>query len=305
MKKWMQALSLLPMIDLQLFAEKDEEIEGEEFDEQGRPLTENPLFQEDSEIEGQTDDSVESPITDDPEGDIEGEPVEEPEGGEGETFDVKAYLKTLEDRIGSIAPQGETQEPNQGEGEIQDPPTESPEDLEQMNEEFLSRFYDDPMGVVKELAESIANEKVKPFEEERDQMRRQRELESTVKNFEQENPDFNDYVDDIVAQLEATPELQNSPRGLELAYKLAKADKLSQGPQSVEDLLSDEGNLEKITQDPKIKDLILKEHMKGVSNKRPPKDIGGGPSGASAPLHHGEKPTTLREATDLFMKSFD
>ena len=285
------------IMNLQLFADRDEP----EFDEQGRPLVENPLFSED---EGQPPEGAGPAIEGNdpsvvPEGTAvpEGEPATNPEGNPEDDFDVKSYLEQLNEQIQELKPAGpegaaESTEPTEEELQAQ---------LEQQNDEFLNEFYENPMGKITELAKQIADQQLQPIMQERQQEQQRQHFDQTISEFEKTHPDFNDYVESVIEKLQTNPEISNSPKALELAYKLAKADSLEKAPHSVDDLLADESNMEKLLQNETLRDRILQDHMSNVSNKRPPQGIREGSSG-QAPLHGGESPTTLKEGTEKLME---
>lgn len=275
-------------IDLQLFATS--RFHPEDFDGQ------NPLLEEAPPEELPQDGVDEVPIDDIPQETPQaGQPVEqqtpeltdEPQPGE----DIHAYLERMREDIISRLPQQEVAPEEVG-------PT--PEELAQQNEQWLEQFYENPMAQVEALAEQIANRKLEPIMKEREHFQKQQEIQQNIEQFKQSHPDMQDYVQDMVQIFNDQPELENHPRALEMAYKMAKGNKFDSVPKTLDDHLQDESAIDKLLENPEIKNKFIQKLM-SEKQSAPPVMGTGGKAAGSAALSDPNKITNLRDATKAWM----
>ena len=168
-------------------------------------------------------------------------------------------------------------------------PQPNPDDIARQNEEWLSRFYDNPREALSELVTGIVEPKlqsVKDFEE-------MRQWESQAEALVDAKPDFDQMIPVMEQVLAEKPYLATLPNALEVIYDVAKA-------RQTPDPLSDPTFRQKILSDETIRNEIIKAHMEAVQKGAPPMTIG---SGGSPPAMPPNRPKTLREATRAFLSS--
>jgi hypothetical protein len=176
-------------------------------------------------------------------------------------------------------------------------------------EEFLERFYADPIGVMTKLAEKIAESKVKPIEGKLDPIvqvtTQQQNLErwkEATSNFAEENPDITEFIDGMKEYIEVN-KLQDSTepeKVLKNAYYYAKGLKYAPNPDPAT-LLNDPAFLSKhILTNPAIKEAILKSHMQEIKNTPAPPVITGSSSGMGVVAPPPERPKNIEEAGNMF-----
>jgi len=264
------------------------------FDPENPPGTENPLFAE--ELEQRAEEAELTPTADTEQDNLdmaqEKLQVNQPE------FDLKEYLEYMKNDILQSIPQGQQTVAKASPTEAT--PTE--EELEEMKEDFLNRFYANPIATIEEIATQKAQEKIRPFQEKEMVM----EANQSIERFAQANPDFNELIPEIIQAIEERPYLQNNPRGLEDAYRIVKAGKLEQQiaatPMSADEMLQNENILNQILQNPEIKNKIIQQYIDEISKGQPPNLMTGNEGGKTV-VTEGKKPTSLRESTEMFLKS--
>lgn len=224
-------------------------------------------------------------------------------GGNG-NFDIQAYLESMKADIMQNMNPGQAASTIPGEEAPQGQDELDPEAMAQMNEEFLENFYANPMQAVMELADKIATKRVEPYQQRLDAASKAADMSKRVGDFQAATPDYNDYVEDMIQILESKPHLQDQADALEVAYKMAKADRLSQQPSTLEDFLSQEGAIDKIMGNDQVKKAIIQNYLKDVKNGNGELPTLVGPQGGgSSAINNPESPKTLKEAGALFRKA--
>ena len=202
------------------------------------------------------------------------------------------------------------------EAKLQTPnPQQSDQPIDELagldNEAILEKLMTDPMGVIKKVAEQIAESKYKPLESklapvvERDEAAKNLESwNEAVEGFHNETTDMADYIDGM-KQYIAENNLQNSAerqKVLEDAYAHAKAQaadaKVAEANAKIAEL---EAQLKTSKED------AIKEHLSGVrqtQNQLPNTIAGNSNSGAPAtpPLNLKGKPMNdVHKAASAFL----
>lgn len=181
----------------------------------------------------------------------------------------------------------------------QQPPQPSPEELERMKEEFLNKFYENPLEALNEYVQRVINEQVKPVIEP---IQRERQWQEQAQQLMQKYSDFQTYVPQMQQIVEQNPGLAELPNALEVLYLMAKG--MTAQPQPTpEQLLSDPQFRQKILQDESIRNEVLKQYMqsKQQTNQQTPPVMGRQPGG-TAPAAPEEQPKTLRDGTRAFLR---
>lgn len=276
-------------MNLQLFAEEEE----------NNPV--NPLLEEDYIDENSSEPTFSEPMPDNLEGQAQEPPAGAPnpqgDGGIKEYFDQKlSGLENLllQSQVNNSASSGQVLNTETAQAE-------SPEDeivalLGRSKEELEDDFFKDPISMVMNLAEKIADKRYKPIVEEMETQRSMQAMESYVNQFLQDNPDAIEHLDKIQRIIEERPYLNDKPEALEMAYKMAKFEDLNSRPAyKEEDILKDEA----------IRDKIIKDYLANVEKQNSEAPIGINKSSGSSALSPQDTPKTLKEASKMFLSSLD
>lgn len=180
------------------------------------------------------------------------------------------------------------------------PQAEAPSaNMNDWNEDTWNRFYEKPQEVLAEIIQGsisqVLAEKVDPILEER-------QWENSVAEMNERYHDFSDYTETIQQVLEANPDLAYREGGLEDAYYRAKALTL-QGQPSPEQLMQNPQFVQSMLSNPQVQQQFLNQYLnqKQQTNQQIPNLMGRG-TGGFTPATPENSPTSLREASRLFMK---
>ena len=293
------------LMDLQLFATTRFHPEGFEgtnplLEDEAGGVEEVPIDEEGNELpegseapqEGITQGQPVAPPQEGQQAPQQVELTEEPNPGE----DIQAYLERMRQDILERLP-GEAGQPEEQQGP-------SPEELAQQNEQWLEQFYENPMEQVQQLAEQIANEKLKPIMQEREQMQRQKVINDNIAEFKQSHPDMSDYVPDMVEIFNQMPELENHPQALQIAYSMAKGKQFDSVPKTIDDHLKDETQIDKLLENEQIRNKLVQKLMNEKKTSPPVMGTGGKQAGSAA-LANPKKITNYRDATKAWLAQDD
>lgn len=167
------------------------------------------------------------------------------------------------------------------------------------NEDTWNRFYEKPQEVLAEIINGSINQvlaaKVDPILEER-------QWEQNITEMNEQFHDFGDYTESIQEILESNPALAESREGLERAYFQAKAMAADSQP-SPEQLMQNPQFIQSLLQNPQVQQQFLNQYLnqKQQTNQQIPNLMGRG-TGGFTPATPENSPTSLREASRLFMK---
>lgn len=281
---------------------------------------ENPLLAELAEPETPDDDPQSADPGDEetpadtapsaPEDAVKDKPVVgEPTQPQDDSFNIKEYLDSFKNEINQ-----QVQNLNQSlEARGQEQDQVSQEELEarmaQENEEFWERLQANPKETVMELAQQIADEKVRPILEKEQQRERMSQINDQIASFEKQHPDLKEYVPDMVRILSENPQMQESPRALELAYKAAKADvletRLGSAPKSIEDFMKDDEQKKQLLSNEDLRNMFIQDYLAGIDKGSPPSVVGSEKTGGQPSLTPETKPKSIREASKILRKQLD
>lgn len=170
------------------------------------------------------------------------------------------------------------------------------DDIERMNNDFYLKFTEKPLEALEKLIEERAEKKIAPVMEYFEGIKKQEYWNGILQEFEKEHPDFPEYVQDISKIIQSDESIRNSNKPIELAYKVAKADKFESKVRPLDQQLKDSGVLKELLQNKDIKNLIVKELKSGGIET--PKVIG---SEGNTTINVSEKPKTLSDATKAWL----
>lgn len=222
--------------------------------------------------------------------------------------------------IKALQPNAQPQSP---EGQA-DPPESQEPVIDITDDAFMEEFGENPVQAVMKLADSIADQKVKvqmnelvtkmrPLLDQSEQIALQNRAAETLIEFTgkktvdgmDEFPDAEKYFPQMAAYIRENNLPKDNVGSYETAYlKAALADarakqneSQNQG-RSLEDYLSDDGEVQKITGNEKIKNAIITEYLTSLANKAKPQVISGN-GNVLPPATQPNKITDFREANKM------
>lgn len=177
----------------------------------------------------------------------------------------------------------------------------SPEELQAQAEAEIEKFWEEynenpREAIAKLVREAMKTElepitqKVAPIIEEKEHQARIDRWAEKVTAAKKDRPDFEAMVPAMKEVIAEYGDLLTSrDDAVEMAYNLAKAKQAQTAPASkpatVEDLLNNPEVINKLIQDPKIKNQVLAAHMQDIKNNPAPPVIGsGGVPPSTAPV---------------------
>lgn len=230
--------------------------------------------------------------------DIEGETVStEPTATQDDAQSSQPDFSDIKSKLDMIL--GKMEKPVEEKEEIEEMAKElTPEDIDKMNNDFYLKFTDKPLETLQELIEERAMAKVAPVMEYFNAIKQQEHWNGVLREFEKEHPDFPEYVQDVSRIIQSDENIRNSKNPIELAYKVAKADKLDSKARPLDQQLKDAGVLKELLSNKDIKNLIVQELKAGGADI--PKVIG---SEGKTTIDVKEKPKNLSDATKAWLNS--
>ena len=146
-----------------------------------------------------------------------------------------------------------------------------------------------------QMRREIANQ-LKPMLDQQQKHLKVRLIDQAWKSFASEHADVNELMDDIRAEIAASPMLADSENGLEAAYHMVRSKRYT--PEKA--MMEDDAFVARAAENPKIRERVIEEYLKSVSRgDEAPASVGSGGSAVPA----GRKPiNTLEEANKAFRK---
>lgn len=192
----------------------------------------------------------------------------------------------------------------------QQPPGPTPEQLQEFNQQYTERFYDNPVEANKMLLESPfmkdvlqkqVEQMVRPFIEP---FQKERQFNQEVQSAQNKYPDFQQFAPQMQAALQANPKLADL--GLETVYLVAKGAQSNAAPQQMptpQQLLSDPNFKQHVFGNEQIRNEIIQQYMtnRTQSNQQIPPVMGNQPGG-NPPAMPEQRPKSIREASNAFSK---
>lgn len=175
-------------------------------------------------------------------------------------------------------------------------------------EQFTAALYgDDPLGAVNSVIEARVNhalqqvlqDKVQPLSQTLQQIQDTWTLNQEVADLSTKYQDFDQMAPAISKVMDEHPELLGSKGGLEMAYKIAKAESVKPAP-TLQEMLADPALRQQLLADPAIRNQIIQEHLTSVSRGAPPPVIAAVP-GAVPVTAPATTPKNMSEATKAML----
>ena len=206
------------------------------------------------------------------------------------------YITSLQDQVNAYK-----QLASQVQPQAQPEPQTISSNVEEWNEDTWQQFYDKPQdiigNIVNQAIQQFANEKLDPILHER-------QWNNEIQTMYNKYPDFDQYIPDVQALVEAMPErYADREGGLEEAYFRAKVEKgmttnpaqLAQDPQFIQQY---------VMNNPQVQGQVVQQYLqqKQQTNAQLPTSMGRG-AGGFTPQTPDASPQTLKEASRQFLKN--
>jgi len=208
---------------------------------------------------------------------------------------AKAELEQLRGQVHQLQQWAQrAQQPRQTE--------KTPEEIQKENQDWLDKFYEDPMKALNEVVEGRVRQEVEPIQKEYQMQKAVQHYNQQVQEARQKYPDFDEYapqMEEIVKQ--QGKYLSTLPNAVDVVYSMAKAQSVKEPP-TPDSLLQDESFRQKILQDETIKNEILKQYAQGVQENKPPVILG--EQQGEVPSTPPEQITNTQEAKTASMNLF-
>lgn len=201
------------------------------------------------------------------------------------------------------------QQQTQAPAQPAEPQGPSPEEMQAFSQQYMEKFYDDPVTANKMLMESpfmkdVLNkqvaEAIKPFIEP---IQKERKFQTDIQNLEQKYPDFRDHIEPMQQLLQQNPSL--GEMGFENVYLMARGQQALQAAPapSPEQMLNDPNFRQMIMGNEQIKNEMFTQYMqaKQTDGQIAPPMMGNQPGG-SAPSIPEQQPKSIAEASKLFTR---
>jgi len=236
------------------------------------------------------------------------EPDPSPQASPAPGFDISQLIEGVKEAVvqGNQSVLDGIQNLNKPDEPAADPEPTGPtqEEIDAFNEEWREKLYDNPYELMQEMqkiAAENADAKVQPILDQQQKEQMRTKVEQEVATFISEHEDFHDHADLMVEFFTKYPDLRNMEGVTELAYNYARGTQYS-APPTLDDFVGQEGNIEKLSANEKIQELVVQNYLKGIKDGQPPSSFGG-KGGAPAPTPT-ERPKTLAEATALMNATY-
>lgn len=193
-------------------------------------------------------------------------------------------------------------------------------------EEFNEKFYANPAGYIRDLAQQIADKKVgerlaglqeelAPLLEESKAAQQRESIKTALNEFLDKTPDANEYFDSISAYVKENNLPTDDPRSFFDAYKESKInsqaaliDQLRQevanGSRTLDDYLADENSVSQIVANDTVKAKVIENYLKELQEGGRPATIQSGGS-IQSPGSPAVRPDSLRGAGEMFLRDLN
>lgn len=156
---------------------------------------------------------------------------------------------------------------------LQEPqqPQLTPEEIQERNQQWLDKFYEDPLGMLNDVINASIQQAINPLANKIQFKERVDYYSQQVLAAKAKYPDFDDYRPQMEAIIKEQGQyLAGLPNAVEVIYNMAKA----QSAKSPDDYLQDEEFRKKILVDESIRNEILKQYAQQVASGQPPVVLG-------------------------------
>lgn len=187
----------------------------------------------------------------------------------------------------------------------QQPQGPTAEEMESFSQEYMDKFYENPVEANKMLFESpymqdVINQRVQnAVNQVLGPMQQKEQFNNEVQSMSQKYPDFNSHIDAMQAVIDQNPKL--AELGLETVYMVAKGQNTR--PTNVESLLQDPAFKQSLMGNEQFKNEVINAYMqsRSQSNQQIPPVMGNQPGG-STPTIPEQKPKSIGEASKMFTR---
>ncbi|MBU7006308.1 hypothetical protein [Phosphitispora fastidiosa] len=196
------------------------------------------------------------------------------------------------------------QQPWQQQPQQPSEPQITPEQVKEINEKFVESLLDpekNPVQALSQIIKDVVTPMVAPVQEKIQYQDRLAEWNQKVDAFKANTSDFADLEADMTQIInEMGPYLATMPDPLQAAYDMAKGRKAQnftpQPPPTLEEMLANPDNIEKIVQNPQVQQMILSQTAAQIQNGAPPVVMASQPGG-TPPAAPSTPITNAKEAT--------
>lgn len=179
---------------------------------------------------------------------------------------------------------------------------QAPEEPQISDEEFMEMFYEKPIEALRQLISHTLEPELEPVKQSLNDIAGQAQWNQRVSDFAEQTPDLEQYQDAMVNVFAEYPELKNHPRGLEMAYAMAKG---ASGVADPNELLQDSQFVEQnILSNEQIRNKIIEDYLKQVQGGDAPVTIGTQPTSNQVPVTPPKRPQNMDEANKLALALF-
>lgn len=204
--------------------------------------------------------------------------------------DIKNLLKDLESNIlDSLQQQQPSQQPESPEEPSNEP---TPEEIQKMNDELYNKLVENPTEVLNQLKQEAMEQAkqdlmkdIQPLLDEKTAREQAMQVNQELETFMSSNKDVIKYADRM-AEIIKEEGLENNPMALKYSYSKAKAETIDNmpQPQSLEEMLKDENNINSILDNEDIKNKVITKYLEGLSNGGKPITVGATPGTGTTPV---------------------
>lgn len=281
-------MSKLLKLDLQLFAEEAEPFGGYD------PSTAYEGIPQEEPVQENTEPTNPEPEPQQPDFlDFGGRKIPknpELEGLHKDFTEMQRYITSLQEQNNVYKQMTDAFQPQQQEPQVQQP--------QNWDEAGWETFYNNAPDVINQMIDQRLNQ---ALQEQLQPIVMEREWNNQIQQMYETYPDFDNFVNDINALVQANPDKYANQGGLEEAYFRVKAEKASQ--MNPESLLQDQQFLQNyVFNNQEIRNTILNQYMqqKQQTNQTVPNVMGN--QGGFTPQTPDSQPKTLKEASKAFLK---
>lgn len=195
------------------------------------------------------------------------------------------------------------------------PPAPTREEIEQRNQQFLDRFYENPLDALNDYTRQIAEQTrseimgyVQPIIAERNF---QGHVQAVTQKY---GENLAPYSEEMSTILRENPHIEQMPNPVETLYLMAKgrrADMLAQQmsqqvPRSVDDVLNNPEWREQIYNNPQLQQHFVNNYLKTVQQKQQqaPTVMGNQNGMSQVPVTPSDAPKTIKEGSARFREWF-
>jgi hypothetical protein len=186
---------------------------------------------------------------------------------------------------------------------LQKPQTPQPtaEELQAKNQEWLDKFYENPMDALEEVIQSRVQKIVEPIQKDYQLQQYTRQYQAQIEQARQKYADF-DTLQPVMQEViqEQGQHLAGLPNAVEVIYSIAKGR--AAAPINHDQLLQDENFRSKILQNEEIRKAILTQIAQVTKDKQPPVVLG--PQQGEPPIMAPEEIKTSKDAKKASISYF-